>query len=267
MLRWKLRALCLLGGLLMFPALTEGQGTVRVIVTTANVRMQPSMSAKVIDRVQAGTVLEVVSRRGDWYEVTLPKSQNSPVIRIGFVAARLVEAVQPPSTGAVQLSPPAQSRSSTEDGAAPKPTESVASPSPVTVPDSRLDPQTPQSRGPILTGTIPGPLKETEYRAAKNRRLMGWVLTGGGLVVALAASPESVSALNCLDDFAGCGGGGNRTVKFVGLGAMGYGVYLWFSGQSRMNQIERERAAAAVSTRLNFGLTKDQAFAGLTIGW
>jgi hypothetical protein len=112
-----------------------------------------------------------------------------------------------------------------------------------------------------------GPLKDREYRQAISRRLWGALLTGTGLMVAVVATPESITVFNCPGDLVACPGGGSRPVQLLGLGAAATGVYFWLTGQARMKQIERERAAAARSTALLFGVGRNSKVAEIVFSW
>lgn len=114
----------------------------------------------------------------------------------------------------------------------------------------------------------PGPLKDREYRAAKNRRLTGIVLTVGGVIIALAASRSSVDRFTCrLESLATDCESSNTGVQLAGLGGAGFGFYLWMSGQSRMDVIERERAANAASSSLRFRVTRGGELAKVVVTW
>lgn len=64
--------------------------SVRVTSQRANVRLNPSTTSPVIATMPAGTVLDVESREGDWYRVSLPPDPSG-FRRIGFLHLSVVE--------------------------------------------------------------------------------------------------------------------------------------------------------------------------------
>jgi hypothetical protein len=52
----------------------------------------------VIVKVGAGTVLDVIARQGNWFEVSLPLSENG-LRRTGFISGTVVQLIQGPKAG------------------------------------------------------------------------------------------------------------------------------------------------------------------------
>jgi hypothetical protein len=64
---------------------------IKVKVQTANVRSEPDATAPIIARVAAGTLLEVASKAGNWYEVSVNDQSGKEVT--GFIRDTVVEVV------------------------------------------------------------------------------------------------------------------------------------------------------------------------------
>jgi hypothetical protein len=64
---------------------------VKVKVQTANVRSEPDASAPIVARVAAGTLLEVASKTGTWYEVTVNDQSGKEVT--GYIRDSVVEVI------------------------------------------------------------------------------------------------------------------------------------------------------------------------------
>jgi hypothetical protein len=76
-----------LGGAL----LAEENTIIKVKVQTANVRSEPDASAPIVARVAAGTLLEVASKAGNWYEVNVNDQSGKEVT--GYIRDTVVEVV------------------------------------------------------------------------------------------------------------------------------------------------------------------------------
>jgi len=76
-----------LGGAL----LARGNTILKVKVQTANVRSEPDVSAPVVARVSAGTLLEVDGKAGAWYEVTVNDKSGNAVT--GYILNTVVEVI------------------------------------------------------------------------------------------------------------------------------------------------------------------------------
>jgi len=88
------RATALLLTALCLTAAAEAQQPAEVRVTAANranIRVEPSTTARILTAVATGTVLIVVDRQGQWFQVRLPAGGT----QIGFIHASTVEAVAP----------------------------------------------------------------------------------------------------------------------------------------------------------------------------
>lgn len=79
---------------------TNGQQYVIVIGNNVNVRQQGNLDSNVITQVTRGDRLSIISRQGDWYQVSLPDGKK------GWIAGWLTEQIAPapnsPSRGALQ---------------------------------------------------------------------------------------------------------------------------------------------------------------------
>jgi len=71
--------------------------TVRVVAKQAQIRLQPNARSPLIGQAVSGTLLQVVSREGDWYRVVVtPQVRLVPTAPAsGFVEARLVQPLPP----------------------------------------------------------------------------------------------------------------------------------------------------------------------------
>ncbi|MBN1273330.1 MAG: SH3 domain-containing protein [Candidatus Aminicenantes bacterium] len=65
---------------------------VRIKVRSANVRLKPSLEAKVIGTAPMGSMLEVLETEGEWYKVNLPPDASGFVVT-GYVHSSIVELV------------------------------------------------------------------------------------------------------------------------------------------------------------------------------
>ncbi len=63
---------------------------VRIIATTANVRLKPNLQSKIISSVPLGAILEVQNKEGDWYLVMLPVTQGGFNVT-GYIHQSVVE--------------------------------------------------------------------------------------------------------------------------------------------------------------------------------
>jgi hypothetical protein len=82
---WILLMMLIMGGLLLA---AEGM-TVRVKVSSANVRSKPDASAPIIAKVTAGMVLKVYSKEGAWYEVAVNNQSGKEVF--GYIHDTVVD--------------------------------------------------------------------------------------------------------------------------------------------------------------------------------
>lgn len=64
--------------------------TVRVVQLKGEIRLNPTEDALLLSTVSAGTVLDVIKERGDWYEIWLPPDETG-MKRTGFIHERYVE--------------------------------------------------------------------------------------------------------------------------------------------------------------------------------
>lgn len=64
--------------------------TVRVVAGDAAVRLKPDPNSSVIATVQAGAILQVRSKEGFWYSVSLP-AESQGVLRVGYISVTDVE--------------------------------------------------------------------------------------------------------------------------------------------------------------------------------
>jgi hypothetical protein len=81
------------------PGLAFGQtGQVKVRVGVAVVRVKPDTASAVLLEVNQGTVLDIVQKAGDWYEVKIPR--GSGTVASGFIRSDLVDPVVPPPSPA-----------------------------------------------------------------------------------------------------------------------------------------------------------------------
>ena len=76
-------------GVAVFPVIASAD-TVRVTKDQATIRLNPETTSAAITQVQAGTVLEVNTKHGSWYVVTLPPDSQG-LRRSGYIAADDVE--------------------------------------------------------------------------------------------------------------------------------------------------------------------------------
>lgn len=85
---------------------TAGADTVRVIADRAPVWNKPSGVSVVLTQLPRGTVVDVVGRTGDWYEIVLPVRPGAGGDRPGFIRAShvAIEASGPPTPRARRLS-------------------------------------------------------------------------------------------------------------------------------------------------------------------
>lgn len=76
-----------LGGTL----LAKEKTILKVTAQTANVRSEPDVTAPIVARVAAGTLLEAEGREGDWYEVIVNDKNGEEVA--GYIRRTVVEVV------------------------------------------------------------------------------------------------------------------------------------------------------------------------------
>ena len=74
-----------LGGML----LAKENTIIKVKVQTANIRSEPDASAPIVARVAGGTLLEVASKAGNWYEVNVTDQSGKEIS--GFIRDTVVE--------------------------------------------------------------------------------------------------------------------------------------------------------------------------------
>jgi hypothetical protein len=82
--------------------------TVRVTVDRALVWNRPSGVAVAITQLTRDTIVEVVRKIGDWYEVVLPRGAAGTETTIGYIRASqvVIETVGPPSPAAARIRTP-----------------------------------------------------------------------------------------------------------------------------------------------------------------
>jgi uncharacterized protein YgiM (DUF1202 family) len=74
---------------------TEAEGQkVRVIAKQANIRASASLESSVITTVPEGAILEIISKDGNWFLISLPPDDRGFVIT-GYIHSSIVEAVEP----------------------------------------------------------------------------------------------------------------------------------------------------------------------------
>jgi len=80
--------------LLLFPLALEGTPSlVKITVNTANVRTGANLNSEIITMVQKGTILESISKIGDWYLVNLPKDIGITATS-GYIHYSCIEEIQ-----------------------------------------------------------------------------------------------------------------------------------------------------------------------------
>ena len=96
-MRFQFRCLviALILGFLVPQFASATDNAVRVTAQNAKVRLKPDASSIVIMSVGAGTVLDVIGGKGNWFEVSLPPGENG-LRRTGFISQTVVESVQGP---------------------------------------------------------------------------------------------------------------------------------------------------------------------------
>jgi len=85
--------------LLLVPGIVAAEA-VRVVARRANVRQSPDLTSRVLVTLEAGTILQVEEREGDWYRVRLDGSEPA---RVGYVSATVVVPV--PEASSVPAAP------------------------------------------------------------------------------------------------------------------------------------------------------------------
>jgi hypothetical protein len=100
--------------LVLIGAAAASADTVRITVDRALIWNRPSGVSVVVTQLPRGTVLEVVRRIGDWYEIVLP-GRPGPDDRPAYIRANQVtiETEGPPSPRVTRLQTPAARRPST----------------------------------------------------------------------------------------------------------------------------------------------------------
>jgi opacity protein-like surface antigen len=83
--------------------------TVRVKVTSANVRVNPNLEATVIGRATLGQELEVLEKTGPWYKIVLPPDAAGVQIT-GFIHESVVDEVVAPTSRTRETRPEAVER-------------------------------------------------------------------------------------------------------------------------------------------------------------
>lgn len=79
---------CLMAG----SAIAQGQGRVRVIAETAEIRLQADPNSPVLSTVPAGSLLELVGQDGAWLAIAIPRRQGSvDPERVGYLSAAQAE--------------------------------------------------------------------------------------------------------------------------------------------------------------------------------
>lgn len=85
---------------------------VKVKVRSANVRLKPSLEAKVIGSAPMGAMLEVLEKEGEWYKVNLPPDAGGFVVT-GYIHSSIIEFV-PAETGTAAEETAAEPEEATE---------------------------------------------------------------------------------------------------------------------------------------------------------
>jgi len=88
-MRTLLRASIFLALVLLSVSNADAQ-TVRVVAGEAAVRLKPDPNSSVIATVPAGAILQVRSKEGFWYSVSLP-AESQGVLRVGYISVTDVE--------------------------------------------------------------------------------------------------------------------------------------------------------------------------------
>lgn len=83
--------------------------TVRVVANEAAVRLRPDPNSPSIATVQAGALLQVRSKEGFWYSVSLSADNSQGAVRVGYISATDVETFSSSPTGLASPSPPSVS--------------------------------------------------------------------------------------------------------------------------------------------------------------
>lgn len=92
---------------------------VRVLVTKANIRLEPSTDSTIITAAPRGTLLDAEPLEGNWYRVYLPPNASGVVVS-GYIHMNLVEVVDT-SPAAVQKQPVSQKKPAREVSSQPAP--------------------------------------------------------------------------------------------------------------------------------------------------
>ncbi len=98
--------------LMTVPTLAQsGNGKVRIIVESANVRLEPNPDSKIMTSVPMGAILTVSFQKGEWFMVELPKNAQGITVT-GYLHQSSVEVISPvaPAQQAAPVQPPAQTR-------------------------------------------------------------------------------------------------------------------------------------------------------------
>ena len=62
----------------------------KVVASTANVRLTPDLGSRIVGTASAGTILESAERLGDWYKVSLPPGRDGSEVT-GYIHIKTVE--------------------------------------------------------------------------------------------------------------------------------------------------------------------------------
>ena len=92
---------------------------VRVLVTKANIRLEPTTDSTIITAAPRGTLLDADPIEGNWYRVYLPPNASGVVVS-GYIHMNLVEVVEG-SPAAVQKKPVRQKKPAREVSSQPVP--------------------------------------------------------------------------------------------------------------------------------------------------
>jgi hypothetical protein len=107
----------------------SGNGKVRIIVESANVRLEPTPDSKIMTTVPMGAILTVSFQKGEWFMVELP--QNAQGITVtGYLHQSTVEVISPvaPVKQAAPVQPPAQPRTQPRAQTPPPPPSGYSAP-------------------------------------------------------------------------------------------------------------------------------------------
>jgi hypothetical protein len=77
----------------LIAAAQEAQHKLKIKAEMAFIRLQPDVKSQAIGRVSSGTVLDLLSKKGEWYRINLPLRKGGMLLS-GYIHQSLVEEIE-----------------------------------------------------------------------------------------------------------------------------------------------------------------------------